>query len=101
MFCDWLEFVQRSDSEGTKHVELLAKENARLEGRSFFAQADEISFDESKGLYMLRSSGDESILWREKVAGGERTAVVAETFRFIPSINKVEFDKASRVQGLQ
>jgi len=101
MFCDWLEFVQRSDAEGTKHVELLAKENARLEGRSFFAQADEISFDESKGLYMLRSSGDESILWREKVAGGERTAVVAETFRFIPSINKVEFDKASRVQGLQ
>ncbi len=101
MFCDWLEFVQRTDSEGTKHVELLAKENARLEGRSFFAQADEISFDESKGLYMLRSSGDESILWREKVAGGERTAVVAETFRFIPSINKVEFDKASRVQGLQ
>ena len=50
---------------------------------------------------MLRSSGDESMLWREKVAGGERTAVVAETFRFIPSINKVEFDKASRVQGLQ
>jgi hypothetical protein len=101
MFCDRLEFVQLADSDGTKHVELLAKENARLEGRSFFAQADEISFDESKGLYMLRSSGDESILWREKVAGGERTAVVAETFRFIPSINKVEFDKASRVQGLQ
>ena len=101
MFCDCLEFVQRSDDDGTKHVELLAKENARLEGRSFFAQADEISYDESKGLYMLRSSGDESILWREKVAGGERTAVVAETFRFIPSINKVEFDKASRVQGLQ
>jgi hypothetical protein len=101
MFCDWLEFVQRTSSGGTKHVELLARENARLEGRSFFAQADEISYDESKGLYMLRSSGDESILWREKVAGGERTAVVAETFRFIPSINKVEFDKASRVQGLQ
>ena len=101
MFCDWLEFVQRESTDGTKHVELLAKENARLEGRSFFAQADEISFDESKGLYMLRSSGDESMLWREKVAGGERTAVVAETFRFIPSINKVEFDKASRVQGLQ
>lgn len=101
MFCDWLEFVQQETSDGNKHVELLAKENARLEGRSFFAQADEISYDESKGLYMLRSSGDESILWREKVAGGERTAVVAETFRFIPSINKVEFDKASRVQGLQ
>lgn len=101
MFCDWLEFVQRTSSDGVKHVELLAKENARLEGRSFFAQADEISYDESKGLYMLRSSGDESILWREKVAGGERTAVVAETFRFIPSINKIEFDKASRVQGLQ
>jgi len=101
MFCDWLEFVQRDSSNGSKHVELLARENARLEGRSFFAQADEISYDESKGLYMLRSSGDESILWREKIAGGERTAVVAETFRFIPSINKVEFDKASRVQGLQ
>lgn len=101
MFCDWLEFVQRTSPDDTRHVELLARENARLEGRSFFAQADEISYDESKGLYMLRSSGDESILWREKATGGERTAVVAETFRFIPSINKVEFDKASRVQGLQ
>lgn len=101
MFCDWLEFVQRETSDKRKHVELLGKGNSRLEGRSFFGQADEISFDESKGLYMLRSAGNESILWREKVAGGERTAVVAETFRFIPSRNFVDFDKATRVQGLQ
>ena len=44
----------------------------RAEGQSFFAQADEISYDESKGLYVLRSKGRDSILTREKQRGGKR-----------------------------
>lgn len=106
MSCDTLEFVQRKatgeKAGDQKYVELLAKDNARLEGKSFFAQADEISFDESKGLYMLKSYGNnQSMLWREKQRGGKRTAVVTRTLRFIPSRNFVDLDTASHVQGVQ
>ena len=61
-------------------ITLLATGSARLEGQTFHALADEISYDESKGLYMLKSFGDrESMLWREAQPGGERTAVVTRT----------------------
>jgi hypothetical protein len=105
MYCDLLDFTQRQlVTAGRKDetVELLAQGNARLEGQSFFAQAYEISFDESKGLYTLRSQGDQqAMLWRQARPGGKRIPVVAETFRFIPSQNYVDFDNASLVQGIQ
>lgn len=107
MYCDLLDFTQRkvkvpgiTKEEDT--VELLAQGNARLEGQSFFAQAYEISFDETKGLYTLRSQGDQqAMLWRQARPGGKRTPVVARTFRFIPSQNYVDFGDASLVQGIQ
>ncbi len=107
MYCDLLDFTQRkvkvpgiTKAEDT--VELLAQGNARLEGQSFFAQAYEISFDETKGLYTLRSQGDQqAILWRQARPGGKRTPVVARTFRFIPMQNYVDFGDASLVQGIQ
>jgi hypothetical protein len=105
MYCDLLDFTQRQfTTAGRKDetVELLAQGNARLEGQSFFAQAYEISFDETKGLYTLRSQGDQqAMLWRQARPGGKRTPVVAKTFQFIPSQNYVDFDNASLVQGIQ
>jgi hypothetical protein len=105
MYCDLLDFTQRQFTTAGKKdqtVELLAQGNARLEGQSFFAQAYEISFDETKGLYTLRSQGDQqAMLWRQARPGGKRTPVVAKTFRFIPSQNYVDFDNASLVQGIQ
>lgn len=107
MYCDLLDFTQRKlkvpgVTKEEETVELLAQGNARLEGQSFFAQAYEISFDETKGLYTLRSQGDQqAMLWRQARPGGRRTPVVAKTFRFIPSQNYVDFGDASLVQGIQ
>lgn len=102
MYCDTLDFTQRVTVTDDKYVELLARDNARLEGRSFSAQAYAITFDESKGLYTLRSKGDEqAMLWREQAPGMPRTPVVAKTFMFNPARNFVDFDDASLVRGLQ
>ena len=105
IYCDLLDFTQRQfETAGRKDetIELLAQGNARLEGKSFFAQAYEISFDETKGLYTLRSQGDQqAMLWRQDRPGGKRIPVVAKTFRFIPSQNYVDFNNASLVQGIQ
>ncbi len=105
MSCQQLEFSQPDnavDDSESESIMLLATGNARLEGQTFHALADEISYDESKGLYMLKSFGDrESMLWREPQAGGERSAVVTRTIRFNPSLNSFGLDSARRVQGLQ
>lgn len=105
MSCQQLEFSQPGDAvddSDSESIVLLATGNARLEGQTFHALADEISYDESKGLYMLKSFGDrESMLWREPQVGGERSAVVTRTIRFNPSLNFFGLDSARRVQGLQ
>lgn len=105
MSCRELEFSQLEsglDGHDSPSITLLATGNARLEGQTFHALADEISYDESKGLYMLKSFGDrESMLWRESQPGGERTAVVTRTIRFNPSLNSFGLDRARRLQGIQ
>ena len=102
LYCDSLEATQRMTITDDKYVELLARDNARLEGKTFSAQAHAITFDESKGLYTLRSQGDQqAMLWRERAPGLPRTPVVAKTFMFNPAANKVDIDNASLVRGLQ
>ena len=105
MSCRELEFSQLEqefDGSKSRSITLLATGNARLEGQTFHALADEISYDESKGLYMLKSFGNrESMLWRESQPGGDRTAVVTRTIRFNPSLNSIGLDNARRLQGIQ
>ena len=101
MSCGELRVTREAGPQGSSYVTLVASRNARLEGQSFFAQADEISYDESKGLYVLRSKGRDSILTREKQRGGKRAVAAARSLRFWPSQNKVEVDSASHIQGIQ
>ena len=94
MQCDILEFLQQGGSDGssTGHTELTARGNAKLEGRSFFARADAISFDESKGLYVLTSLGNrEATIWRQTRQGGEYSEASAKQMRFVPSRNYLDF----------
>lgn len=101
MSCGELRVTQQAGPQSSSYVTLVASRNSRLEGQSFFAQADEISYDESKGLYVLRSKGRDSILTREKQRGGKRAVAAARSLRFTPSQNKVEVDSASHIQGIQ
>ncbi len=81
------------------HVELRAVGDAKLEGRSFFAQADSISFDESKELYTLRAKGNREVsIWRRTTPGGDDDVVSAKSIWFTPSQNKLISDKTSGIR---
>ena len=63
MRCDQLQVVNHPESESgaKKYLELVGRGNAEVEGQvngqRFTASADEISYDGSKSLYMLRAHG--------------------------------------------
>ncbi len=110
MRCETLEFVYVSDSKDKKangplpngHIELTARGNAMLEGRTFFARADVISYDESKGMYSLSALGRaEATIWRQVQAGGDYSEASAKRMIFIPAKNYLDLDRATRLHGTE
>lgn len=101
MRCDKLEILQHPETSAQKnYIELRADGDAKLEGRSFYAQADSISFDESKELYTLRSKGNRQVtIWRQATPGGNYDEASAKSMRFIPSRNYLESDKTTGIRG--
>ncbi len=99
--CDALQIVQQSGSATHKnYVELHAEGDAKLEGRTFYAQADSISFDESKELYTLRSNGSRQVtIWRQTTPGGDYDEASAKSMRFVPSRNYLQSDKTTGIRG--
>ncbi|QDT64121.1 LptA/OstA family protein [Calycomorphotria hydatis] len=103
MECSNLRLTQHpEEGEQKAYVEFLAGGNVELEGRSFFAQADTISFDESKGLYMLRSLGErKATIWRQASAGSQSSRADARRMEFIPSKSILKLDQASGLDGVR
>lgn len=101
MECDTLQILQRKEKDSPKaFVELEAKGNAKLEGRTFNARADEITFDESKELYTLRATGNrQATIWRQSALNGEPSEASAKIWRFIPSTNYLKADQTSGIRG--
>lgn len=100
---DELQIKQQVDETTKKtHFELLGKGNAELEGRMFHALADQVSFDESKSLYVLRSLGTRmATIWRQKVAGGTTSRVDAQRMEFNPATNKLKTHQTSGLDGFE
>lgn len=74
--------------------------NVYLRGREFFARADEVTYDESKDLYVLRAKGDRNAtIWREKPTGDGYDVAPAKRMEFIPSRNSLKLDRASGIDG--
>ena len=103
MECDTLQILQRKETNSQKpFVELEAKGNAKLEGRTFNARADEITFDESKELYTLRATGNrQATIWRQSTLNGEPSEASAKIWRFIPSTNFLKADQSTGIRGTQ
>jgi hypothetical protein len=81
---------------------VVASGNAELEGRSFHARADSITYDESKELYVLRSIGSrKATIWRQTTLGGKRNRADAQRMDFIPSRNILKFDRTTGLDGSQ
>ncbi|HLQ45088.1 MAG TPA: hypothetical protein VK137_10195, partial [Planctomycetaceae bacterium] len=101
MQCDALQILQRQDSATQRnYIELRAEGDAKLEGRTFYAQADSISFDESKEMYTLRSKGNRQVtIWRQTTPGGDYDQASAKSMRFIPSRPWLESDKMTGIRG--
>ena len=95
-----------------KFISMLAKGNAEVEGnaliknkrttsQSFSAQADTISFDESKDFYMLRSFGNrKATIRRLSKTGSTPTMNVSQQIDFSPSHDRVTLHGVSVIQGL-
>jgi hypothetical protein len=96
---DSLTVTQRQDpASQTDAVELVARGNAKLEGRSFQARADTVSYDEAKGMYILHSRGDRAAtIWRE-MANGDRRPEEARHMLFIPAKNLLQLSRLTRLQ---
>jgi len=91
MRCDSLHIDQTSpNEEGKTFVQLWAEGNTRMEGRGFNARADEITYDETKGLFVLRSFGRyKANLWREHATDGQNQTE-AQRMEFYPATNQVK-----------
>jgi hypothetical protein len=77
-------------------IELLGKGNVKLEGRDFFAQADEVAYDESKGLYTLRSHGNhKATITRQDKVGGKPIEQPGQRIEFIPAKKWINIDGAT------
>jgi hypothetical protein len=99
--CDLLSLQQHPETPTKKaYFEILGSGNAELEGRTFHALGDNISYDESKGLYIISANGRRNAtIWREAVIGATRQMAVGRRFRFIPAFNELHVDEASNFQG--
>lgn len=94
MKCDTLEVNQTPNEK----VQLLGLGNTWLEGRGFSGRADEVSFDEAKGLYVLRSFNRHATIWREK-GPGVHEPQHAQRLEFIPALNMVKVTHATSAEG--
>lgn len=103
MKCDELQLTQHEKTRTQPaYIDILAAGNAELEGRSFHALADNVSYDESKGLYIISATGRrDAKIWREETIGAKRSLVAAPRMEFNPSLNQLKIDRASEFQGLQ
>ena len=102
MRCRTLTLTQhRKNETSTAYVELFASGNAEFAGRSFSGQADTISYDESKNLFILRSLGSQpASIWRQTQIGGDPSKFNAQRMEFIPP-NQLKFDRTTGLEGLR
>ena len=92
--------------QGGNFMEMVGQGNAELDGRTgnglFHALADTVTFDESKGMYILRSEGNrKAAIWRQVSLGSPRSHAEATYMEFNPSRNSLKLDKATGLDGLQ
>ena len=97
MRCSELTLTQVPATKKQKaHLEMKAVGNCLLEGRSFNALAHQVTYDQSKDQYVISGDGaQDATLYRETKPGAPRSAQSAQHMQFIPSEDKVWFDRVS------
>jgi hypothetical protein len=86
--------VDRS-KPGRQPIELAAEGNAFVEGTTFTARADRMTYAEAKDLLILEGTGrTDAILTRQAKAGGPSTKASARKVMYWRTTNTVEVDDA-------
>ena len=103
MRCSELTLTQHPEAKPNKaYFTMRATGNAELDGRTFHALAYRVTFDESKGLYVLSGDGKrDAKLWHEPTPGRQRNEQTAQRMEFNPNRNEVRNDRASGGQGIR
>jgi hypothetical protein len=88
MSCKKLEVLQTpADEEGESYVQLLGAGEARLDGHGFYGRADQISYDETKGRFILNSFGNrKASIWRENQKGEQHS----REMHFVPATGEIK-----------
>jgi hypothetical protein len=102
MRCNALQITQHPESKKqAAYIEMAATGNAELEGRTFHALAHTVTFDESKGLYILSGDGKRKAqLWREVSPGAPRSSHASGRMEFTPSRNELRSSDLGAGQGV-
>ncbi|MEW4490557.1 hypothetical protein AB1L42_20905 [Thalassoglobus sp. JC818] len=79
--------------------ELFAREATELEGERFRAVADELSFDERMGRFVLRGIGREATLYFQEAPGTQFRPSSHQLIEFIPKRRSVTVDGSTGVGG--
>lgn len=103
MGCEMLTVTQHPETKTTpSYAELQARKNARLEGKTYNGRADSISYDGSKGQFVLRAEGNgTATIWTQKQIGGESTPNEAQQIEFNPRTNKLKLNQVSGLNWIQ
>jgi hypothetical protein len=104
--CGMLRLTQIAGATGKDHFEMVGTGNSELDGKTkngmFHALADSVSFDESKGLYILRSEGNRKAkVWRQLSAGLEPQKQEGQRLEFNPETNSLKSDRTTAIDGIQ
>ena len=85
-----------------QYITLLATGNSRIEGKDFFGEAESISYDGSKTLYVLRGDANrQARLWRQLQVGGDSSYNGSNQIFFDPVHHTVKQDAMQNMDIVQ
>ncbi len=99
--CNRLQITQHPEAKSQPaYIEMEATGNAELEGRTFHAMAHVVTYDESKGLYVLTGDGTRAAkIWQQKTPGSEPRPFAGHRMHFIPARDELKVDRAIGGEG--
>ncbi len=101
MRCQELQVMQAAaEGDLRGQIQLVGQGDADIEGQGFFAQADQISFDQSKGTYMLRGFGKNlARLWHQDGTGQDARETAVQRMEFNPDSKTLRVDGITGGEG--
>jgi len=101
--CEWLKIEQIPQSKSAdSHVEMLARDNAQIEGKDFRGEAETISYDGSTNLYHLCGEGNRlARLWQQKKIGTKPGSSDSTSIWFNPVLKWLKVDGGVKIDGIQ